>query len=61
MSLYDKARMIFSGAAAMGKPKVAHNIKPVEKLKPEEFAKELSDTHWTKNTGIQFTYLRPFC
>ena len=54
MSLYDKARMIFSGAAAMGKPKVAHNIKPVEKLKPEEFAKELSDTHWTKNTGIQF-------
>ena len=38
----------------MGKPKVAHNIKPVEKLKPEEFAKELSDTHWTKNTGIQF-------
>ena len=54
MSLYDKANTIFSGAAAAGGDRTAYNILPVEKLKAEELAKELGDTHWTKNTGISF-------
>jgi len=37
MSLYDKASLIFSGAAGAGKEEVAYNIKPVEKLKVDEY------------------------
>jgi hypothetical protein len=36
MSLYDKASLIFSGAAGAGNEEVAYNIKPVEKLKVDE-------------------------
>ena len=36
MSLYDKASLIFSGAAGAGANDVAYNIKPVEKLKVDE-------------------------
>ena len=37
MSLYDKASLIFSGAAGAGNEEVAYNIKPVEKLKVDEY------------------------
>ena len=36
MSLYDKAKFIFSGSAGAGNKDVAYNIKPVEKLKIDE-------------------------
>jgi len=36
MSLYDKAKVIFSAAAGAGNEEVAYNIKPVEKLKVDE-------------------------
>jgi len=39
MSLYDKASLIFSGAAGAGNKDVAYNIKPVEKLKVDEYIK----------------------
>jgi hypothetical protein len=37
MSLYDKAKVIFSAAAGAGNKDVAYNIKPVEKLKVDEY------------------------
>jgi|TARA_R100000479_G_scaffold37221_2_gene16478 hypothetical protein len=37
MSLYDKASLIFSGAAGAGNDEVAYNIKPEEKLKVDEY------------------------
>jgi hypothetical protein len=51
MSLYDKASLIFSGAAGAGNKDVAYNIKPVEKLKVDEYVTngDFSDgsTGWT--------------
>lgn len=51
MSLYDKASLIFSGAAGAGNRDVAYNIKPVEKLKVDEYVTngDFSDgsTGWT--------------
>ena len=55
MSLYDKASLIFSGAAGAGNDEVAYNIKPVEKLKVDELVENGSfddDSAWTKNTGV---------
>ena len=37
MSLYDKAKVLFSAAAGAGGEGVAYNIKPVEKLKVDEY------------------------
>lgn len=55
MSLYDKASLIFSGAAGAGNKDVAYNIKPVEKLKVDELITNGgfdTDSDWTKGTGI---------
>ena len=43
MSLYDKAKVIFSAAAGAGNKDVAYNIKPVEKLKVDEVLESPSD------------------
>lgn len=51
MSLYDKASLIFSGAAGAGNKDVAYNIKPVEKLKVDEYVTNGGfddDSSWTK-------------
>lgn len=53
MSLYDKASLIFSGAAGAGNEEVAYNIKPVEKLKVDEYIENGgfdTDSVWIKNT-----------
>lgn len=55
MSLYDKASLIFSGAAGAGNEEVAYNIKPVEKLKVDELIKNNgfdTDSDWFKSTGV---------
>ena len=55
MSLYDKASLIFSGAAGAGNEEVAYNIKPVEKLKVDEYVKNGNfddDSVWTKTAGV---------
>ena len=54
MSLYDKASLIFSGAAGAGKEEVAYNIKPVEKLKVDELVTNGDfsyDGDWIEGTG----------
>ena len=53
MSLYDKASLIFSGKAGAGNNEVAYNIKPVEKLKVDEYIENGgfdTDSVWIKNT-----------
>ena len=60
MSLYDKAKFILSGKAAAGSGGYAgtgtlYNLKPVEKLKAENLAKELVSDNWTTGTGISLS------
>lgn len=53
MSLYDKAKFIFSGKAAAGGRNVLYNIKPALETKAEDLIKHKPDaTNWALGTGI---------
>ena len=53
MSLYDKAKFIFSGKAGAGGRDVLYNIKPALETKAEELIKHKPDsTNWALGTGI---------
>lgn len=53
MSLYDKAKFIFSGKAAATNRGVLYNMKPVFKTKAHELIKHKPDsTNWALGTGI---------